>query len=74
MRLARLSIRSEQGKLGFVLASREIFAAAPTGFQFIERGSHLVKGKQESLEVYQLIGGPEGGASRATTTDRSCGS
>jgi adenylate cyclase len=41
------------------LVSEQIFAAAPDGFQFIERGAHLVKGKQESLKVFQLIGGPE---------------
>ena len=44
------------------LVSEEIFAAAPDGFQFIERGTHLVKGKQESLRVFQLIGDQEGGA------------
>ena len=38
------------------LVSEEIFAAAPDGFQFIERGVHLVKGKQESLKVFQLVG------------------
>ena len=43
-----------------VLVSREIFAAAPAGFRFIERGSHLVKGKHDSIEVYQLVGGPDG--------------
>jgi adenylate cyclase len=52
------------------LVSEEIFAAVPAGFQFIERGVHLVKGKQESLKVFQLIGGREEGASRATTSDR----
>ena len=40
--------------------------AAPAGFQFIERGAHLVKGKQESLKVFQLIGGPEESTSAAT--------
>jgi adenylate cyclase len=38
------------------LVSEEIFAAARGGFQFVERGNHLVKGKQESLKVFQLIG------------------
>ena len=42
------------------LVSEEIFAASADGFQFIERGAHLVKGKHESLKVFQLIGGPEG--------------
>jgi hypothetical protein len=36
----------------------------PAGFQFIERGVHLVKGKQESLRVFQLVRGPEEGASK----------
>lgn len=44
------------------LVSEEIVAAAPAGFQFTERGTHLVKGKQESLKVFQLTGGPEDGA------------
>jgi adenylate cyclase len=38
------------------LVSEEIFAAAHNGFQFIERGEHQVKGKQESLKVFQLVG------------------
>ena len=38
-----------------ILVSRDIFAAVPAGFQFIECGFHLVKGKQERLEIYQLI-------------------
>jgi adenylate cyclase len=49
-----------------VLVSREIFAAAPAGFRFIERGSHLVKGKHDSIEVYQLVGRPDGTTDRAT--------
>jgi len=56
------------------LVSEGIFAAAPAGFQFIERGAHLVKGKQESLKVFQLIGGPEESTSAATTSDRTRGS
>jgi len=39
-----------------VLVSGEIRDAVPAGFEFIERGRHLVKGKQESIEVYQLAG------------------
>lgn len=39
-----------------VLVSGEIFATAGSGFRFVKRGAHLVKGKQESIEVYQLIG------------------
>ena len=38
------------------LVSEEIVAAALDGFQFIERGEHVVKGKQKSLKVFQLIG------------------
>ncbi len=53
------------------LVSEQIFAAVPAGFRFIERGTHLVKGKQESLKVFQLIGGPEEGASGPTTSDRN---
>lgn len=46
-----------------VLVSAEIFAAAANGFQFVERGAHFVKGKQEQLKVFQLVGS-HGGASR----------
>src|SRR5262245_18526726 len=41
------------------LVSEEIVAAALDGFQFIERGEHVVKGKQQSLKVFQLIGAQE---------------
>ena len=44
------------------LVSEEIVAAARVGFQFVERGNHVVKGKQESLKVFQLIGDQEGGS------------
>jgi hypothetical protein len=50
-----------------VLVSSEIFRAARAGFQFIERGSHNVKGKQEGIEVYQLVGGATDSASGAAT-------
>jgi adenylate cyclase len=40
-----------------VLVSGEIFAAASDGFQFVERGAHFVKGKQEQLQVFQLVAG-----------------
>jgi hypothetical protein len=30
--------------------------------QFIERGTHLVQGKEESLKVFQLIEEQEGGS------------
>jgi adenylate cyclase len=39
-----------------VLVSRDVFAAAGPRFRFEERGTHQVKGKQESLEVHQLTG------------------
>jgi adenylate cyclase len=38
------------------LVSGEIRAAAPDEFQFVARGEHTVKGKQQSLQVFQLIG------------------
>jgi adenylate cyclase len=44
------------------LVREEIVAAALDGFQFIERGEHVVKGKQQSLKVFQLIGAQEGGS------------
>jgi adenylate cyclase len=43
-----------------VLVSGEIFAAAADGFQFVERGEHVVKGKQEKLVVFQLVASPQG--------------
>ena len=44
------------------LVSEEVVAAALDGFQFIERGAHFVKGKQESLKVFQLIAAQDGGS------------
>jgi adenylate cyclase len=41
------------------LVSQEIAAAAGAGFKFTERGVHQVKGKHQSIEVYQLVAGPE---------------
>lgn len=41
------------------LISREIFEMLPVGFHCIYRGTHLVKGKHEGLEVYQLVDRPE---------------
>ena len=48
------------------LISREVFEALPKGFQLISRGSHLVKGKQDGLDVYQLVGRLEAVASATT--------
>lgn len=48
------------------LISREIFEGLPDGFHCISRGTHLVKGKQEGLEVYQLVERP-GNIPRSTT-------
>jgi adenylate cyclase len=47
-----------------VLVSREVAEAAP-GFRFVECGAHLVKGKQQTLDVYQLTGGPGDSAGKA---------
>jgi adenylate cyclase len=41
------------------LISRNIHEMLPGGFRCISRGTHLVKGKHEGLDVYQLIGGPK---------------
>lgn len=49
-----------------VLVSRSIYAAAPAGFRFMECGWHQVKGKQETMEVYRLLGGPEDAADEAS--------
>ena len=46
-------------------SASEIFAALPPSFQLIERGTHLVKGKAESLDVYQLVGRLDRSASQA---------
>jgi adenylate cyclase len=47
-----------------VLVSREVAEAAP-GFRFVERGVHVVKGKEQSLDVYELAGRPENTAEKA---------
>ena len=44
-----------------VLVSSDVVAAAP-GFRFVERGARRVKGKQQSLDVYQLASAPDGNA------------
>ena len=56
-RLESLGKTVDPNAEAITLVSREIFASVPPGFQFIERGTHLVKGKQERLDVYQLVGG-----------------
>jgi adenylate cyclase len=66
-RLESLGKSVDPNAEAIVLVSRDIFSAVPFGFHFIERGAHLVKGKQESLQVYQLIDDSEGGTSSATT-------
>jgi len=38
------------------LVSLQVFKALPDGFHLVSRGSHLVKGKHESLDIYQLVG------------------
>jgi adenylate cyclase len=47
-----------------VLVSGDVVTAAPD-FRFVERGTHLVKGKEQSLDVYELAGGGEGTAGHA---------
>ena len=64
-RLESLGKIVDPGAEAIALVSGEIFAAAPDGFQFVERGEHLVKGKQESLKVFQLIGAKESAARSA---------
>jgi adenylate cyclase len=44
------------------LISREISEALPDGFHLLSRGTHVVKGKQDSLDVYQLVGSAENAA------------
>jgi adenylate cyclase len=55
-RLESLGKTIDPNAEAIALVSEEIFAAAHDGFAFIERGEHLVKGKQESLKVFQLVG------------------
>ena len=54
-RLESLGKTVDPNAEAITLVSREIFASVPPGFQFIERGTHLVKGKQERLDVYQRV-------------------
>jgi adenylate cyclase len=61
-RLESLGKTIDPNAEAIALVSEEIFAAAPGGFQFVEGGAHFVKGKQESLKVFQLMGEQEGGS------------
>ena len=63
-RLESLGKTADPDSEAIVLVSHDIAIAAPE-FRFVERGAHLVKGKQESLDVYQLAGAPDNGAEKA---------
>ncbi|HUZ31335.1 MAG TPA: adenylate/guanylate cyclase domain-containing protein [Xanthobacteraceae bacterium] len=63
-RLESLGKAIDPDSEAIVLVSHDIAVAAPE-FRYVERGAHLVKGKQESLNVYQLAGAPDGGAEKA---------
>jgi len=58
-RLESLGKVIEPDAESITLISREIFELLPDGFHCINRGTHLVKGKHEGLEVYQLVGRPQ---------------
>ena len=62
-RLESLGKTIDPDSEAIVLVSHDIAMAAPR-FRFVERGAHLVKGKQESSNVYQLAGAPDGSARR----------
>jgi adenylate cyclase len=64
-RLESLGKTIDPNAEAIALVSEEIYAAAHDGFQFIERGEHLVKGKQESLKVFQLVDSSEAAAGPA---------
>jgi adenylate cyclase len=55
-RLESLGKTVDPNAEAIALVSREVFAALPPGFTLVERGTHMVKGKNESVEVYQLLG------------------
>jgi adenylate cyclase len=40
------------------LMSREIYRKLPAGFEVVDRGAQSVKGKHQTLAVYQLVAGP----------------
>ena len=63
-RLESLGKTVEPDAEAITLVSQEISAALPPGFQLISRGKHLVKGKAEGLDVYQLVGGLDQSATR----------
>ena len=41
-----------------LLISREVREALPEDFEVADRGAHVVKGRHDPLEVYQLMDGP----------------
>ena len=59
-RLESLGKTIDPNAESIALVSKEIFDALPSGFRLEPQGTHLVKGKLEGLEVYRLVGGPEG--------------
>jgi len=63
-RLESLGKAIDPDSEAIVLVSHDIAVAAPE-FRYVERGAHLVKGKQESLNVYQLAGAPDSSAEKA---------
>jgi adenylate cyclase len=63
-RLESLGKEVDPDAEAIVLVSSDVVAAAP-GFRFVERGAHRVKGKQQSLDVYQLAGKSDANANKA---------
>ena len=64
-RLESLGKTIDPGAEAAVLISREIFEKLPVGFEVVDRGAQLVKGKHQALGVYQLLAGPlRGGSER----------
>ena len=59
-RLESLGKSIDPNAESITLVSRTVFEALPDGFNLVSRGSHLVKGKNDSLDVYQLLGTADG--------------
>ena len=59
-RLESLGKSIDPNAESITLVSRTVFEALPDGFNLVSRGSHLVKGKNDSLDVYQLLGTAHG--------------